>query len=130
MLVVVMLMRQHIFVLIRNIMPDGRLLFRAAACGILAGIAFALPHSAGWWAGAFLSYMAFNLMTGKLIANFSDAVYRIVTRQPVDRDFIRWRDQLELLSELPDDAYDLYRSGLSPRAASDVISARSTCDQR
>jgi hypothetical protein len=118
-------MRKRAFVLICNIVPEPRLLFRALAYGLLAAVAFALPAAAGWWAGLFLAYMAFNLLVGKMVANFSDAIYRIVTRQPIDRNFIRWRDNLELLSEIPDDAYDLYASGLSPREARDVILGRS-----
>jgi hypothetical protein len=53
-------------------------------------------------------------------------LYRIVTRQPVDKNFIVWRERLELLSDIPDDAYALYASGLSPREARDVISGRAT----
>jgi hypothetical protein len=114
-------MRMRSYVLIRNIVPEGRLLFRALAYGLLAAAAFALPVAGSWWAGLFLAYMAFNLLIGKVVANFSDAIYRVVTRQPFDRNFIRWRNNLELLSEIPDDAYDLYCSGLSPREARDVI---------
>ena len=114
-------MRQRIVVLICNIAPEARLLFRALAYGLLAAMAFAIPTTTTWWAGLFLAYMAFNLLVGKMIANFSDAMYRIATRQPIDRKFIRWREGLELLSEIPDDAYDLYRSGLSPRQAREVI---------
>jgi hypothetical protein len=117
-------MRKRLYVLTCNIVPEGRLLFRALAYGLLAAVAFALPKAVGWWPGLFLAYMAFNLLVGKLVANFSDAIYRIVTRQPIDRNFIRWRDGLELLSEIPDDAYDLYSSGLSPREARDVILGR------
>jgi hypothetical protein len=117
-------MRKRIYVLICNIVPEARLLFRALAYGLLAAVAFAVPNAAGWWAGLFLAYMAFNLLVGKMIANFSDAMYRIVTRQPIDRKFIRWRDNLELLSDIPDDAYDLYSRGLSPREARDVILGR------
>jgi hypothetical protein len=105
-------------------MPEGRLLFRAMAYAVLAAGAFVLPIAAGWWAGLFLSYMAVNILIGKVIANFSDAIYRLATRQPVDRNFIVWRDRLELLSDVPDDAYALYASGLSPREARDVISGR------
>jgi hypothetical protein len=117
-------MRKRISILICNIVPEARLLFRALAYGLLAAGAFAVPTTTTWWAGLFLAYMAFNLLVGKMIANFSDAMYRIATRQPIDRKFIRWRDKLELLSELPDDAYDLYSSGLSPREAREVILVR------
>jgi hypothetical protein len=113
-----------VHVLFRNIVPEGRLLFRALAYMLLAAGAFALPTKAGWWAGLFLTYMAFNLLIGKVVANFSDAIYRIVMRQPVDRDFIRWRDRLELLSDIPHDAYDLYSRGLSPREAREAILSR------
>jgi hypothetical protein len=84
-----------------NIVPEGRLLFRALVYGLLAAVAFALPKAAGWWPGLFLAYMAFNLLVGKMVANFCDAIYRIVTRQPIDLKFIRWRESLELLSEIP-----------------------------
>jgi hypothetical protein len=114
-------MRKRIYVLICNIVPEPRLLFRALAYGLLAAVAFALPTTTTWWAGLFLAYMAFNLLVGKMIANFSDAMYRIATRQPIDRKFIRWREGLELLSDIPSDAYELYASGLSPREARDVI---------
>jgi hypothetical protein len=114
-------MRQSIHVLIRTIVPEPRLLFRAFAYVLLAGGAFALPTPAGWWAGLFLAYMAFNLLVGKVVANFSDAMYRMATRQPVDLEFVRWRAHLELLSDIPQDAYDLYCSGLSPRQARDLI---------
>ena len=114
-------MRKRLYVLISNIVPEGRLLFRALAYGLLAAGAFALPKAVGWWPGLFLAYMAFNLLVGKIVANFSDAIYRVVMRQPIDRKFIRWRESLELLSEIPNDAYDLYCSGLSPREARDLI---------
>jgi len=117
-------MRKRLYVLICNIVPEGRLLFRALAYGLLAAGAFALPNAVGWWPGLFLAYMAFNLLVGKMVANFADAIYRIATRQPIDRKFIRWRESLELLSEIPNDAYDLYSSGLSPREARDVILGR------
>lgn len=119
-------MRQAFYALLRAVVPEGRLLFRAMAYAILAAGAFALPIAGGWWAGLLLSYMAINILTGKVIANFSDAMYRIVTRQPVDKNFIVWRERLELLSDIPDDAYALYASGLSPREARDVISGRAT----
>jgi hypothetical protein len=119
-------MRQFFYSLLRAVVPEGRLLFRALAYALLAGIAFALPHASGWWAGLLLTYMAVNILTGKVIANFSDTMYRLATRQPVDRNFIIWRDRLELLSDVPDDAYALYSSGLSPREARDVISGRET----
>jgi hypothetical protein len=70
--------------------------------------------------------MAVNILIGKVVANFSDAIYRLVTRQPVDRNFIIWRERLELLSNVPEDAYALYARGLSPREARDVISGRET----
>jgi hypothetical protein len=117
-------MRRHFYVLVRNIVPEGRLLFRALAYAVLAASAFALPIAAGWWAGLFLTYMATNILLGKVVANFSDAMYRLATRQPVDRNFIVWRERLELLSEIPEDAHELYSSGLSPREARDVITAR------
>ncbi len=119
-------MRQNFYALLRASVPEGRLLFRAMAYAVLAAGAFALPIAAGWWAGLLLSYMAINILIGKVIANFSDAMYRLVTRQPVDRNFIIWRERLELLSDIPDDAYALYASGLSPREARDVISGRET----
>lgn len=75
--------------LARNIIPEGRLLFRAAAYGILAVIAFALPIHGAWWAGLLLAYMALNLMIAKVVANVSDAIYRGVTRQPLDREVAR-----------------------------------------
>jgi hypothetical protein len=117
-------MPEKTILLIRNIVPEGRLLFRAVAYLLLAAGAFALPVAAGWWAGLFLVYMAFSLLVGKVVANFSDTIYRIVTRQPVDREFIRWRSRLELLSDVPADAYDLYATGLNPREARDVIVSR------
>ena len=117
-------MRKFFHALLRAMVPEGRLLFRALAYALLAAGAFALPIASGWWAGLLLSYMAINILTGKVIANFSDAMYRLVTRQPVDRNFIIWRERLELLSEVPDDAYELYSSGLNPREAREVISSR------
>jgi hypothetical protein len=119
-------MRRPFYALLLAVVPEGRLLFRAMAYAVLAAGAFALPIAASWWAGLLLSYMAINILIGKVIANFSDAMYRLVTRQPVDRNFIAWRERLELLSDVPDDAHALYSQGLSPREARDVISGRTT----
>jgi hypothetical protein len=110
--------------LVRDILPEGRVLFRAAAYGLLALGAFALPMAAGWWAGLFLSYLAANALIGKMVANVSDLMYRIVTRRPADRRFARWRDRLEQSGDVPDDAYELYARGLTPREARDAIMRR------
>jgi hypothetical protein len=109
------------YLLISNLLPEARLLFRAGACAVLALVAFAVPIAAGWWLGLALSYMAFNLVTGKLIANFSDAIYRIVTRQHLDRRFAQWQQRYWLFHpELPENAYDLFLRGMSPREAADI----------
>jgi hypothetical protein len=38
-------MREFFYSLLRAVVPEGRLLFRALAYAMLAGIAFALPHA-------------------------------------------------------------------------------------
>jgi hypothetical protein len=110
--------------LIRIVVPEGRILFRATAYGFLAIGAFAFPTTAGWWAGLFFSYIVAQLLIGKVVANASDLVYRWITGQHIDRRFARWRKVMALHGHVPDDAYYLYLSGMTPRQAAEFAAQR------